>query len=256
MAPLRTDAEVPSSRPSRLDRYFSVMISRGLYTCERNLRNHVKAVFGEFEFRHKRVLEVGGGNGLLSFYAASCEAAEVVCLEPEAAGSTSGSNLRFDQIKAQLGLANVFLQKVTLQQFDPGNKTFDLIVLHNSINHLDEKACIHLLRDEAAKNIYRAIFRRLRLFSNRGAGLIVSDCSRHNLFPLLRLRNPFAPSIEWHKHQAPEIWAALLAEEGFEQPSIRWTSYNSLGRLGRLLFGNKFISFLWVSHFRLEMTTS
>jgi SAM-dependent methyltransferase len=245
-----------SPRPFGLDRYFSVMVSHRLYTRERNLRNHVKVVFNQFEFRQKRVLEIGGGSGLLSFYAASGGAAEVVCLEPETAGSTSGSNLSFEKVKAHLGLANVFLEKVTLQEFKPGNKKFDLIVLHNSINHLDEKACIQLSRDEAARNTYRAIFQQLRVLANRGAALIVSDCSRHNLFPLLRLRNPFAPSIEWHKHQAPEVWADLLAEQGFEQPSIRWTSYNSLGSLGRLLFGNKFISFFWVSHFRLEMTTS
>jgi SAM-dependent methyltransferase len=256
MAPPRTEAGKQSPRVPSLDRYFSVMITQGLYTRERNLRNHVNAVFHDFEFRQKRVLEIGGGNGLLSFYAASGGAAEVVCLEPQAAGSTSGSNLSFDEIKAQLGLTNVFLEKVTLQQFQPGNKTFDLIVLHNSINHLDENACIHLLKDEAAKNTYRAIFRQLRVLANRGAGLIVSDCSPYNLFALLRLKNPFAPSIEWHKHQAPEIWAALLAEQGFGRPSIHWTSYNSLGSFGRLLFGNRFISFLWVSHFRLEMTTN
>ena len=39
---------------------------------------------------------------MLSFYAASSGAADVICLEPEAAGSTSGSHLSFEETKKQL----------------------------------------------------------------------------------------------------------------------------------------------------------
>src|SRR5579862_7369395 len=91
--------------------YYSVILSRGLYTNKRNLRNHLKGIFGEYDFARKRVLEVGGGNGLLSFYAASQGAEEVICLEPEAAGSTSGINSHFERTRDDLGLNNVRLEK-------------------------------------------------------------------------------------------------------------------------------------------------
>jgi SAM-dependent methyltransferase len=233
--------------------YYSVILARGLYTNKRNLRNHLKGIFGEYDFTHKRVLEVGGGSGLLSFYAASQGAEEVICLEPEAAGSTSGINSHFEETRGDLGLNNVRLEKLTLQSFNPDGKKFDLVLLHNSINHLDEEACINLLLTDKARDTYRIIFHSLGALANPGATLIICDCSRNNLFALLGIKHPLAGMIEWHKHQAPEVWARLLSDHGFSQPRITWLSYNSLGWLGRALLGNKWVSYLLMSRFRLRM---
>lgn len=42
---------------------------------------------------------------------------------------------------------------------------------------------------------------------------------------LLGIRNPWAPSIEWNKHQPPGVWARLLENAGFRDPRIRWTPF-------------------------------
>ena len=126
-------------------------------------------------------------------------------------------------------------------------------MLHDSINHLDEAACVTLLESMASRAAYGAIFERLANVTTSGGHLVVCDCSRHNLFPLLRLRNPFVPAIEWEKHQAPETWAAMLEDAGFENPRVGWTSPSRLGRLGRVALGNKPAAWLVASHFHLKM---
>ncbi len=88
------------------------------------------------------------------------------------------------------------------------------------------------MKDNNSKAVYHEIFS----LSNKGTKLIVCDCSRYNFFALLKIRNPFSPTIEWHKHQSPELWAKLLKEAGFINPKIRWSSFNTLGKLGKFTY--------------------
>ena len=102
------------------------------------------------------------------------EPREVVCLEPGAEGSSSGVLEKFK--KLHLGLKDkcqVKLVSTKLQNFDPNDKKFDIILLHNSINHMDEKACINLKYDSQALEIYRMIFQKLSNLASNGAKLIV-----------------------------------------------------------------------------------
>jgi SAM-dependent methyltransferase len=236
------------------EEYFEVMSSEGVYPNKRNLKRFTEFLFEGVPLRGRSILDIGGGTGVLSFYAGSVGAEKVLCLEPEAAGSTHSVTTTFERIASRLRLPQVTMSPQTFQNFDPGNQTFDVILLHNSINHLDEEACMALLEQINARRRYQSIFKRLSELSSRGADVILADCSRNNVFGLLRITNPFAPSIEWNKHQSPRVWAQLLKEVGFANPRIRWSSFNSLGRPGRLLFGNEIASFFLQSHFCLTMT--
>ena len=237
-----------------LEAYYSTVVSKGLYTNRRNLKGFVQTVFQGYDVSHKAVLEVGGGNGLLSFFAASMGAHEVVCLEPEADGSRSGINKGFEQVKNALSLSNVFLKQTTFQAYEPKGKRFDLILLYNSVNHLDEEACIRLQEDPRAKTLYLGLFRRLNEMLNPSGSVIICDANRHNFFDRLGFKSPIVPTIDWRKHQAPEIWSDLLKIEGFSEPRISWTTFNCLGSLGRILLGNRVCSYFLTSHFRLGMT--
>ena len=210
-------------------------------------------LFQDTTFVGKTMLDIGGGIGLFSFYAGCCGARQVVCLEPEAEGSSSGMVERFQRLSTLLDPNQVSLHSTRFQDFDPGNRTFDIILLHNSINHLDEAACINLQHDSYAVETYKGIFQKLSNMASHGAKLIVTDCSRYNFFALCHLKNPFAPTIEWHKHQSPDYWANLLSDVGFRNPKIRWTSFNSLRSIGRLLLGNKVAAFFLQSKFCLTM---
>ena len=241
------------STEQNVEHHLSAVIKEGLYPSRGNLRFHLKTLFKDVVLENKRVLDIGGGSGLHSFYAACMGAKEVVCLEPEVEGSRSGVGAKFKKLSGILGHHHVKFEPVTLQAFAPKGRKFDLILLHNSINHLDETACINLMNDETSRAIYLSIFLKLGSLSNRGARLIICDCSRYNFFALLRIKNPFASTIEWHKHQAPEVWADLLGEVGFVNPSVKWTSFNTLRAFGSILFGNKILSYFLRSDFCLMM---
>ena len=241
-----------STKPN-FEGYLSAVTKEGLYPNRGNLQFHLKTLFKNIILENRRVLDIGGGSGLHSFYAACMGAKEVVCLEPETEGSRSGTEAKFRKLSGILGYDHVKFDPVTFQSFEPAGKQFDIILLHNSINHLDETACINLLNDEASKAIYMDICSKLSSLASNGARLIVCDCSRYNFFALLRIKNPFVPTIEWHKHQAPEVWVDLLSQVGFANPRVRWTSFNTLRSPGKILLGNKLLSYFLRSDFRLTM---
>ena len=236
-----------------IDRYLNTVIKEGLFANQSRLRFHMDTLFAGIDLKNKMVLDIGGGAGLYSFYSASRGAKKVICLEPEADGSMSGVKEKFQNLKDHLECNNVELTPVTLQALKPEGGTFDVILLHNSINHLDEAACINLLWESESRSVYQDIASKIYSVSNNGAILIICDCSRYNFFPLLKIRNPFAPTIEWHKHQAPEVWADLFGDIGFVNPKIRWTSFDQLRNWGIVLTGNKLMAYFLRSHFCLTM---
>ncbi len=239
-----------------LEDYLSTVIEEGLYPNRGNLQFHLKTLFKDIVLENRRVLDIGGGSGLHSFYTACMGAEEAVCLEPETEGSRSGMGAKFRKLNGMLGTDQVKFEPVTFQAFEPAEKQFDIILLHNSINHLDETACINLLNDDASKAIYMDICSKLSSLASSGAKLIVCDSSRYNFFALFGIRNPFAPTIEWHKHQAPEVWVDLLSKVGFINPRVRWTAFNTLRSPGRVLLGNKLLSYFLRSDFRFTMEKS
>lgn len=209
-------------------------------------------LFQDVSFVGKSVLDIGGGAGIYSLYGAYMGAKSVVILEPELEGSINEPLNRFHRFSNRLSLDNISVLPVSFQQFAPRNQTFDIILLHHSINHLDEEACINLKHSDGAINRYKAMFQKLSKIANSGAKLIICDCSRYNFFALLHLRNPFAPAIEWHKHQSPSLWRNMLYDCGFVNPKIRWTLPGSLEEIGKLI-GNRFICYFLNSHFCLSM---
>jgi SAM-dependent methyltransferase len=233
--------------------YLDTAIRERLFPTKRRLKFYTEALFRGVDLDNKAVLDIGGGEGLLTFYAAARGARRLVCLEPEADGSSAGVLEKIGRLKTVLGGQNVEFKPITLQAYAPEGEKFDVILLHQSINHLDEPACIGLLQEPRFKAVYRELFGKLFSLSNKGAKVIICDCSRYNLFALLGVRNPFVPTIEWHKHQAPQVWAELLAEVGFVNPRISWRSFNRLGNWGRVLLANKFAAYFLESSFCLRM---
>lgn len=239
-------------RPS-LERYFALMEEEQPGRRSGNIRFHFEGLFRGVSFSGKQVLDVGAGNGQLSFYASAMGAQRVVALEPEQAGWTAEDRDQFERIGRLLGTDRVELQRVNLQEYEPGGDTFDILILKSSINHLDEDACIRLRRDSGARETYRKLFAKLADLARPGAWLIASDCSPDNFFAQRGLTNPIARGIEWHTHQPPQLWAQLLEEAGFRDPQIQWQSFNTLRSPGRVILGNKVASYFLNSAFALTM---
>lgn len=244
-------ASVPALYEERLKLYSAIMAQLGARPG--NTRFHCEYLFEGIELRGKTMLDVGAGDGRYSFYAVCAGAARAVCLEPEAEGSSSGMQERFRRAAAQLGSDQVELVPRRFQDYDPNGETFDVLLLHGSINHLDEEACIRLHCDPAAQDVYRTLFEKLAGLTPAGGKLIVTDASPQNLFPRLGIKNRISRNIEWHKHQTPELWAQLLGETGFKEPRIRWATFNTLRSPGRLLLGNRLAAYCLTSSFCLTM---
>ena len=62
-------------------------------------------------------MDIGGGIGLHSFYAASKGARQVLCLEPEADGSEMQINEKFNYISKTLNYDNIVIKNSTFQSY-------------------------------------------------------------------------------------------------------------------------------------------
>jgi len=236
---------------SKLDIFHNAVSKFSPYKNKSNFKRHLKYIFGEYDFSNKTILDIGGGIGLLSIYA-SILGSKVICLEPSSAGSKNGIQKKFKELIDEIEFeGNLEYIPKKFQDFDYKKNSFDLIVIANAINHLDEDACIRL-NEESSQNEYNSLFQKMALLLKNGGKLIFTDCSSSNFFNDIGLKNPIHPSIEWHKHQTPKIWSSLLKNNGFYNTNISWSSFNTLGKLGRIIMGNKLINYMTLSHFRIE----
>lgn len=230
-----------------------MVVKAGHWRSERRLLNNLQYLFRGVPLTGRSFLDVGGGAGLFSAAARAMGAARAVCVEPGGAGASN-----FIRTVAAQGAAagdpwGIEYESSTLEDYHSKSGArfrFDVILLHNVINHLDEAACIRLHRDEQARQLYREKLQLLHDIAAPGAHLIICDCARNNFLPDLGLPNPLMRSIEWHKHQNPGLWRRLLEEGGWEHRATDWTTPNSLGSGGRLL-GNALCSYFLLGHFRL-----
>ncbi len=238
---------------SKLFTYLNLAINFNLYSNKHNLKEHLSFIFQNTILTNKRLLDIGGGVGILSFYAATL-GAECVCLEPEFDGSTAGIANNFLKFKSSLPFSvNATLIQKTFQDYSIIEK-YDYVVLANSINHLDEENCIKLHFDTISQQTYLAYFKKIYDGLNSNGKIIITDCTRYNFFNIVGIKSPFMPTIEWYKHQSPTVWTKLLIDSGFKNPKIAWSYPNTFGKFGKFIFGNKIAAFVLLSHFRLELT--
>ncbi len=155
-------------------------------------------------------------------------------------------------MKAGLDAPNLELFEDIVQNYDCGERKYDIVLMHNTVNHLDEPMCEQLHYSSKAKRIYRDIFKHISSMMSPGGKLIIADCSRHNFFQLIRLKHPITPQIEWKKHQAPKTWVSILDPLGFVKEDLSWTVAYPLRKFS-LLLSNRIAAFFLFSHFRLVL---
>ena len=201
-------------------------------------------LFPKIDFDNKNFLDIGAGKGIFSAYAAIKGAKEVVGLEPELEGSSENMTQNFNDLIKTLNFENVFLKQITLQEYVPELK-FDIVLMHNSINHLDEEKCKILHENLDARESYLRIFKNLRKMMNDNGKLIITDCARGNLSTKIGLKRgtKYNHTIEWEKHQDPELWTQLLETSGFK---LLKKSYKGESRymIFSYLFKNKLMAYL------------
>lgn len=241
-------------RKKSSDYFYKAVVESGFYSNATRLEFRLNSIFKGVDFTGKTVLDIGGGIGLLSFFALYKGANSVVILEPEGTGSNSKLYDKFLELKKKLNFQDKDVSFVpqTFQEYST-MQNYDIIVMHDSINHLDEEACMTLNTSIDSERKYDHILKKVSNISNAGTQVIICDCARSNFFSCLKIKNPFAPTIEWNKHQNPGLWIRLFEKQNFKLQGVTWRSLNRLGKLGNVLFSNKFSSFFFDSHFCVVM---
>ena len=232
-----------------VQRYLDLVERCGFYSSGENLRLYCEFIFDTINFKGKKVLDIGGGKGLISFWVACNGASSVVCLEPMLDGSTSRPAETFGQIQEMSDLRQVTLLPNRFQDYHADLGEFDIIVLDNSINHLDESACSQLHKDEFSFLRYMEIFKKMASLVRPGGVLVITDSGRRNLFGDLHLPNPFAPKINWRLHQQPGLWERMVTKAGFSDPIVRWIPPNRSRRIARVLLSHRYVSYVLNSRF-------
>jgi SAM-dependent methyltransferase len=244
--------ETPGPRRDAVDAYLRLLRRLDAIRWEHTMRALLEDLFRDVDLAGRRVLDIGGGDGVYAYYAAVMGAQEVVVLEPEADGHDASAMSVFERIAGSLPLASVRLERQRVEDHRDA-EGYDVIVMNASINHIDEEACMRLPRSAEARAAFQRVFRHIARLAKREARLVVTDCSRHNFFAALKVTNPLCRSIEWQKHQPPEVWAELLEEAGFTRPRVRWQPLYRFGAAGQRLLANRIAAYFLKSMFRLEM---
>jgi len=211
--------------------------------------NYLKWAFKGIDFKNKTVLDIGGGNGIYSYYSRFMGAKKAINLEPFEAGSKN-VKINTKEISDKL---RIHLINQTIQEFDTSEK-FDVIILHDSINHLDEPIFSKIHNSKKDFDKYSTLIEKISMLLNNGGTVVVSDCTRYNFWGMLGLKSPFAPSIEWNLHQSPYLIKKLFEMQGFEKFIIRWSPFKRFGLIGRVLTNFGFFpSFFMQSHFNIKI---
>ena len=209
-------------------------------------------IYKGIDLQGKTVLDIGAGRGMASAFAIAHGAKHVVALEPEAAGATEGYSADILRVQEELKAPNFEVRAQPVQDYDSAGRTFDIVLMYQSVNHLDEPMCMALRQSEEARGVYRGIFRLIAGMMNPDARLIMVDASRCNFWPMIGLKNPIVPRIEWEKHQTPRTWVRLLVPLGFVKERVSWHTYHALRHFGPV-FANRVVSFVLESVFRLVL---
>ncbi len=206
-------------------------------------------LFGRSDLTGLRVLDVGAGRGMHSCAMAALNAQQVIALEPQLDGSRAGVTEQFKTAVRELGLHNLVLLPDGLEQYEAEPESFDLILMYAVINHLDERHVQTLHYDAGSRARYVALLRPVLNWLKPGAPLVIYDAARHHALELLlRLhvlkRHPLFPTIEWHKHQNPKVWEAILAEVGFSHVRHHWAAFTRYDRIRALVGSSALAAYL------------
>ena len=234
--------------------YMALGRQRGLWRHGAGFRHYCDhQLFPGVQFQNRTMLDIGAGNGKYSLWAAVHGASRVVALEPTADGADASSTVSsLISMRDSLGYSNIEVQEKVIQDHVPAC-TYDIVLLHYSINHLAESACVSLKTDQASYKTYQAIFRRIFDMMAPNGVLVITDCTNTCFWTQIGMTNPFAPDIEWFKHQSPDTWKGLLESVGFHSASTLWTYEPKMLDVGRYLLSNRLVSYFYTSIFVLRM---
>lgn len=203
-------------------------------------------VFQGVDLKNKKMADVGGGNGIASFYACMQEpSCQSWVIDPIAEGSNSEMMDQFSRLRQSTRCVRVNYHNGLITSLSEPQE-FDIVLMHNSINHIVED----ILRSDASEQ--KRFQERLAPVTERlkpGGQLIVAECGKQNFWDHIGLRSPFAPTIDWQIHEEPEFWSNILENQNCAHLKTNWSARRELRAVGKWLLANRIGSYFTNSHF-------
>lgn len=205
-------------------------------------------IFEGIDLRDKTLLDLGGGNGIASFFAYHKEkSCKCTVVDPYLDGSHDQMRLQFNNLSKfndnAVTLHNDYVDTL------PENSKFDLILMHNSINHIGEDIVCDIDTNKDSQIEYSRRLAKILDRAKSNATIIVADCSSKNLWNDLKIKNILAPTIDWNLHKPPSVWQKLIEDLRCEHIRTKWTARREFLLLGKLLLSNRFASYMINSSF-------
>ncbi|OGX15234.1 MAG: hypothetical protein A2166_00400 [Omnitrophica WOR_2 bacterium RBG_13_41_10] len=239
-----------TTKKELINKFKKLTVKYGLYKSEDRFLFRARQVFRNVNLINKSILEIGCGTGVYSVWAKLNGAKLAVGLEPEVDGCEDESSNIFKKFISELSIDNTECIPQIIEEYKPNGLKFDIVLSNNSINHLDENACMRLDTNLDAQEKYLVIFKKIKSLMNHNGKLIILDNSDKNFFKFLNRNSPFCRGVDFRKHKSPKVWVRLLKQANFSEPKISWPSrYFYL----KNLYCPKLLSFFLDSYFRLEM---
>lgn len=200
--------------------------NHGSYLVSR-LKHCFDQHFGSLDLENRSVLEIGAGHGFMSALCLARGASQVVALEPGSDGSIEGINKQFADLAKSVDMGDTIeYLPISLEEFiaNDRRKQFDYILMCNVINHIDEDAVVrlHLPDADAERKQYIKTLSTIHDLLTDTGTLLISDVGRFNFWNSIGLRFPACRTIEWNKHQNPDVWKPLLVDAGFASLVVKW----------------------------------
>lgn len=206
-------------------------------------------IFNGIDINNKNILDLGGGNGIASFFTLfQSSSSNAWIVDPITEGSNQLMTDQYNYMKESFDGNRINFHRDYIDSLEEPNH-FDIVLMHNSINHIGEDIIEQVLVNHEKYDEYVERIQKITDRLKPGGKLIVADCGRKNFWDDIGLKSPFAPSIEWHLHCEPKTWQKMIEEIGFKHEHTKWTSRRELKGIGKILLGNRIFSYLLGSHF-------
>lgn len=220
------------------------------YRTPQRYQTRCEFIYQDVPLAGKRVIDVGCGNGGFALWAAMNGAGYTLGIEPESDGSTDGTLAKFNTMINHLNFNDMVEAKsLYLNDLSPSpDELFDVVLMYNVINHIDEDAVSNVHENEASQQRYINHLKHLRSLVSNDAYVIIADAGRKNFWNDVGLTNPVFHYMNWEKHQQPDVWTSLFEQAGFKFENLRWSPiYPFYG-----LTNNRIVQYFWSSHFILR----
>lgn len=232
--------------------FFNVCTEIGVSSSIKNSKFQLGQIFNSIPLKNKNILDVGGGSGYVSFYCKIKGGRDVVCLEPEDEGSNNEKNNSYEILNDRIDYDIEYLDK-RIEDYNT-KKKFDLIILHNSINHLVDGNTKDLSSNDISKIKMMNTIEKISSLAADGCLLLIVDNSGYHFFQKLGFeRHPLIPHVGFHDHESPDFWISYFKKFDFKFAKMDWITPNPMGYFGKVLFNSSYASYLFGLPFRLVL---